>query len=358
MKMGMSIILCAAGLLFNQTFLVADQSTKRNLAFYQEKAKQSGSAWLLAVAKKTAIDALKGTAYGAVGGVACGIPGIRSFPMARLAYTYYNPPIYEDIVLYGPRPKGYTNEEWVQANEEASVKPWYYASANKRLEQDFDIKKHGVVDSCIFGGIVGASLGAIYSLYKQRRSFSPAWATQIEDFKETEFAANPVVLGQKPYLVSSEFFDTSTAQSGTHHEIYLMPQTVDLKEVFRAVVSVLKKFSNDVAFVALRLNPNVEYYGGRILPRIIVGLKDGIDVNSADAVLTAIYTATNAFIGLGMQPRYSSEINKMIYTAFGSADYKDQPSQSEFARGPWYWRTSNEEMAYRLGQQRLSLGGQ
>jgi hypothetical protein len=323
-----SIALIISILACQSVILASHPHKKKNVAYYKEKSKRGGSALMLAIAKKTAKDALKGAAIG-------GTAGALFPPVAVTASAFADAPPHFSWAFDPVKSMLFDRSSW------ESKMLW---------------KLSGL--TAIAGVAVGATSGILYSLYRQR-AFSADWAKQIAALKEEDFAENPLIIGQTSYLVSSTFAGVGTAQGGSHYEIYLMPLTTDVLTIFNLVVDALKASPNDknaVAFVALRLDPRMSYYRGNTLPRIVIGLKTGVATADANEVLKIINTAINGYTGSGIQPRYSSKITPMIYGAFGSGDYKDSPTNHpQFERkGSWFWRTAGD-MAYPADHPALSL---
>jgi hypothetical protein len=344
--------------------IASDQPKRGTVAYYKQKAQRGGSALMLAIAKQTAKDILKGAAYGAAAGAACGIPGFTYAPLAKFAYAYYSfdPSKFEAIKYYGRRPEYYSQKEWEKAIDSGEVSPIYFESEEQQIQRACVREKINLENSAILGGLVGAGMGALYSLYKQRRgrAFSLAWAQQVQDLQEKDFTKDPITIGQVPYLVSSVFSDIAHAVSGNHYEIYLMPYTKDLLPLFKIIVAALNHsddtIKNNIACMLLRLDPRTTYYGRKVLPRIIIGLKSAISVDDASMVLQEIYKKTSSFIGSNIQPRYSYKITPLLYTAYGSGDYKEIPeNQDQFARkGYRFWRTA-DDMSTNINQPNLAL---
>jgi hypothetical protein len=209
---------------------------------------------------------------------------------------------------------------------------------------------------------------ALYTLWNYKRTSSPAWLKQITKLNENDFRNNPVIIGQNAYLVSEKFKNTDLALSGDRYELYFMPNTEQLVDVYKAIIEALEQepaMKKYVDFVALRLTPYTSYSHGKPLPNILVRLSEFVSENKnyarrllANRVLVLLYNATNAFAGSGIHPRYSSPLtrakNNLIYTAFGSGDAKELHPDKFERKGSRFWRAA-DDMAYKKNMTPLSV---
>jgi hypothetical protein len=216
-------------------------------------------------------------------------------------------------------------------------------------------------------GIAGLLLTspALIALWNYKRTSSPAWLKQIKQLKKEDFRKDPVLIGQNAYLVSKEFGNTEFAHSDNRYELYFMPNTEQLVDVYKAIIEALEQnpaMKKYVDFVALRLTPYTSYSHGKPLPNILVRLSKFAsfalqDTIAANSVLVLLYNATNGYTGSGIHPRYSSplpEVNNLIYTAFGSGDAKELHPNNFERKGPPLWR-AYDDRAYKKGMTPLSL---
>ncbi|HEV2917374.1 MAG TPA: hypothetical protein VGW78_06550 [Candidatus Babeliales bacterium] len=243
---------------------------------------------------------------------------------------------------------------------------------------------------------------------------SPEWIAQLEKlekaaedgkidsikfahvggFPEDIMKQNPSYEGIKGvegriYFLSQRFNDISSLHEDGHYEVYLMPQDEYLVDVFLslfgdfssfidekdpyypkllAIFDAFKEFWHLISFIIIRPTPGVStsVYNGKYLPRIIIGLNETVDQETAHNFVEQLKQLLVDFIaagGIGYHPRYSEEIpntNKFIYAAYGSGDYKDtQAGQQGYAsmKSKSWWRFISrdiEDMAYKSEDQRVS----
>jgi hypothetical protein len=289
--------LALLGLMLNGT-VNARNTKKRNLEFYQKKAMED-----------TVVPDVSGT----LAKLAC--VGSVGFAIGKMARAYMA--------------RAY------------SVPPLCTLEVNKHLLR-------GVV--CSAGALT------LYGLYKEYHAGHPstkAWYEQLQKLNNKEFLDDPVIIGQKTYLVSSVFGNTDFVHAGNRYEIYVMYRKENVADVYHKIIKALdsKKMHKHIDFVALNISRDIQYDAhGKPLPRIIIRLAKDTSKKNANAVLNTIYNATNSFIGPNVHPRYSRAVTpvktNMIYTAFGSGDYKEV-HKNQFERKTGLLWNAPDDMAYR-----------
>ncbi|HEV2916506.1 MAG TPA: hypothetical protein VGW78_02065 [Candidatus Babeliales bacterium] len=214
-------------------------------------------------------------------------------------------------------------------------------------------------DKLISGAFIGALTLPV--LYQYMKTSKPAWREQMRKFNEKDFA-KPIVIGQKNYQVSREFDIISNIHGPKGYEFYFMPQDGDIAVVYQGIIDTLKlnNLQNYINLVAIRLTPGVTYSNRKALSRIIVQLKEDVQKDKANEILTLLYNATNSFPGIGKHPRYSKALtstkNNLIYTAYGSSEYKEvyKPKDLFIRKTGIFWNAP-DDMAYQNEDQELSL---
>jgi hypothetical protein len=260
---------------------------------------------------------------------------------------------------------------------------------------------------------MGAAGGAIWAMLNDafRKGSTPEWIAQLQELNDkiSSISKKVMYLGvpgdkvspalekggyiawfknfatgnkyvRKSYLLSSAFDDKDRALDCEHYELYLMPKDDYLVDIFLAVHDFLKlqkineaSAANAVAFIALRPTPGITKspYNAKNLPRIIIGFKHGATkkdvINIAqmlDEYFKTAYTNYLDVISLDVQPRYSQQLNKLMYAAYGSADCKDEAgAQEEFARKKaktfwqrWVSGPTDIDMAYKTPDLAINPG--
>jgi hypothetical protein len=196
------------------------------------------------------------------------------------------------------------------------------------------------------------------------RASTPEWLIQISKLRDDEFTADPILIGQQSYLVSIKFPHIENVHGGNHYELYLMPEDAELADVFHHVVDALdnadEAVKKCVAFVVVRAVPGTTYANERkVLPRVIVGLKDGVSQAEASVVLKVIYRETSHIFGIGKHPRYSepvaTSLKSLMYAGFGSGDYKElHPDEFERNTG-LFWNAPDDRTYKNSEEQALTL---
>jgi hypothetical protein len=394
--------LCAALLIPSLAFTATTDEQKakaaaRSLAFYKQKATEcaakSTSALILDVTKKAAIGAVMGAGAGAatVGlhmldvymhpagsrfhpsknilsrcmpyawNAANGAsPGPLNFSIANIDIGYPSA-----INFKGTR-CGYSREVIRELGLENFDFDTQLVPVETALEVLKRMRSTYIKQNLCLLGIQGAAIGALlgtgYALYKQYYASTPEWIAQLDMLQDSDFAADPTMIGGKAYLVSQQFQDTSVTNPS--YEFYFMPQTAELVTVYKQVITTLDGLSPDlkklIACVSIRLVPNTSYSGSKVLPRIVVQLYPQTTQAEGNKLLKMLHNATTAFAGDGKYPRYSQPAtirknNNLIYFAFGSGDMKDKNPDAFERKGSWMWRAA-DDMAYQNSStQPLSL---
>lgn len=241
-----------------------------------------------------------------------------------------------------------------------------------------------------FGGSLGGL--TVAGLAGSHMRGSPAWNAQLQKLynsKDRLDAVTHLYLGipeelthriGKLYLLSARFNDISHAKNNDHYEIYLMPKDEYITDLFLTInhnlmIKQNKAYKDAIAFLGIRPTPGTTRapYNDKNLPRIIIGLKPNVDKQLVKQLVELIdgfgietsyknktvYIAGN-LLGSNTQPRYSKQYNNLIYTAYGSADYKDGKKFKESAEGKqllnktfmqktwseWWYGPTDESMAY------------
>jgi hypothetical protein len=136
-----------------------------------------------------------------------------------------------------------------------------------------------------------------------------------------------------------------------------------------------KTIRDAIGFLGIRPTPGFTKspYNGKYIPRIIIGMKPNVDKETIKQIIDLIntiaistsikgrsITLSGSRLGSGIQPRYSKKYNNLIYTAYGSADYKDGKLFKESVDGKklfdktfmqktwseWWYGPTDEDMAY------------
>jgi hypothetical protein len=338
---------------------------KKNLKYYQHHAsargeKKSTSAFIL--------DAVKASAAGAVAGAVCALYG----PMIThpLSYTMAIDPSFRYLGLLQ---KVWTLEHPTTSTEDrlkAGPVDRYGRTAEESTWLAEEWRKY-LRDVGRTGAKIGFLAGAGFATYKQMRASSPEWLAQINTLREEDFTADPIILGNVSYLVSSIFHNTSNKRTSNHYELYLMPIDAEIADLFHAVVNALnadEDVKEHIAFIVVRLTPGItrRTTNRKILPRIIVGLHDGVSKANANKILKIVHNATSQNTSIDKHPRYSQPIfppvkvvikPTILYAALGGGDYKDV-HRDEFERKTGILWDAPDDMAYKnSATEALSLFG-
>ncbi len=177
----------------------------------------------------------------------------------------------------------------------------------------------------------------------------------------------------KVYLLSKSFSTIADKDNNNHYEIYLMPKDKYAADLFLAINEKFKDlfYQDKIAFLGIRPTPGVTKspYNGKNLPRIIIGLAADAEIDTVSQLIEEIEKTTvqkreghllygGSQLGLNVQPRYSKKYNDLIYTAYGSADFKDSDQFKKTAEGQaiynkkgrtwseWWYGPTDEDMAY------------